>query len=230
MTDGASGDPPPRGGAPRLALYSYWRASAPHRVRIGLGLKGLAYEYRAVNLAAGEQGGGSYSEINPQHLTPALVDGERVITQSLAILEWLEETRPSPPLLPAEPADRAVVRAMAGIVACDIHPLNNLRVLRALADVGPPMGSEAQGAWARRWIGEGFDALEAMIARHGGGFAFGDRAGLADCCLAPQIVSAERFGLPLHRWPRLMALARRYAEEPAFIAAHPVSQPDAPAR
>lgn len=211
-----------------LALYSYWRASAPHRVRIALALKKLPFDYRAVNLAAGEQASEAYGQISPQHLTPVLMDGDLVLTQSLAILEWLEETRPSPPLLPADAEGRAAVRAMAALVACDIHPLNNLRVMKALAELGHPIGSEAQTAWARRWIRDGFDALEPMTARHAGTYAFGHMAGLADCCIAPQIISAERFGLDVAAWPTLARLAGRYAEAPAFVAALPRGQPDAP--
>jgi len=209
-------------------LYSYWRAGAPHRVRLGLALKGLAYEYRPVNLLAGEQGNAAYGQLNPQHLTPTLVVGDLVLTQSLAILEWLEETYPAPALLPAGAADRAVVRGMAAIVACDIHPLNNLRVLRALVELGHAMGSTTQAAWTRRWISDGFAALEPLLSRHAGEFAFGDRPGLADCCIAPQIVSADRFGVALEPWRTLGRLSKRYAIEPAFVAAHPENQPDAP--
>jgi maleylacetoacetate isomerase/maleylpyruvate isomerase len=210
-----------------LALHSYWRATAPYRVRIGLGLKGLAYDYVAVNLLAAQQRGAAYGALNPQHLVPALEADGRVLTQSLAILEWLDETHPTPPLLPPAPGDRAIVRAMAAIVACDIHPLNNLRVLRALDDLGHPMGGPEQAAWGARWIDDGFAALEPMVARHGAGFAFGAAPTLADCCLIPQIWSSRRFGVDIGLYPALAAVAARAGGYPAFTAAHPDRQPDA---
>lgn len=209
-----------------LALHSYWRAGAPYRVRIGLHLKGLPYDYVPVNLVAGDQHGAAYKGLNPQGLTPALVvDGDLVLTQSLAILEWLEETHPEPALLPRAPADRAVVRAMAGIVACDIHPLNNQRVLKELAGMG--VDESGRNAWAGRWIAAGFEALEPMIARHGAGFAFGETPTLADCCLIPQVYSAGRFAVDLAPYPAIRAVAERAAAHPAFAAAHPDRQPDA---
>jgi maleylacetoacetate isomerase/maleylpyruvate isomerase len=210
-----------------LRLYGYWRATAPYRVRIGLELKGLAFESAPVNLLKAEQRGDPYGALNPQHLVPTLDADGVLITQSLAILEWLEETHPSPPLLPREPAARAVVRAMAAIVACDIHPLNNLRVLQALGELGAPMGGPAQAAWGKRWIEDGFAALDPMVARHGGGFAFGEAPTLADCCLIPQIWSSSRFGVEMAAFPALAAVAQRAATHPAFIAAHPERQPDA---
>jgi maleylacetoacetate isomerase/maleylpyruvate isomerase len=210
-----------------LVLHSMWRATAPYRVRIGLNLKGLAYDYVGVDLAGGEGRREPYLGVNRQGLVPALVTDDGVLTQSLAILEWLEETHPEPPLLPSGARDRASVRAMAEIVACDIHPLNNLRVLQALAGLGHGFGSTDQTGWIHRWIGAGFDALEPMIARHGEGFAFGRAPTIADCCLIPQIYSAERYGLPLDPYPAIRAAASRAAEHPAFAAAHPDRQPDA---
>ena len=204
-----------------------WRATAPYRVRIGLNLKGLSYRYAPVNLTAGEQKSERYRGVNAQGLAPALEVGGRVLTQSLAILEWLEETRPEPPLLPPGADDRAVVRGMAAIVACDIHPLNNLRVLQALAGLGHPIGGADQKAWGARWIGDGFAALEEMVTRHGAGFAFGDRPTLADCCLIPQIWASSRFEVDLDPFPALAAVAKRAAAHPAFIAAEPQRQPDA---
>ncbi|MDR3510084.1 MAG: maleylacetoacetate isomerase [Caulobacteraceae bacterium] len=208
-----------------LVLHSSWRATAPYRVRIGLNLKGLAYEYRPVNLLAGEQRGEAYRAINPQGLAPALIVDGRVMTQSLAILEWLEETCPEPAFLPRDPADRAAVRAMADIVACDIHPLNNTRVGRALGALG--VSDADQLGWIRRWITDGFCALEPMIARHGGGYCFGDAPGLADCCLVPQVYSARRFGVDFGPFPAIAAAAERAGAHPAFAAAHPDRQPDA---
>lgn len=209
----------------KLTLHSAWRASAPYRVRIGLNLKGLAYDYAPVNLVRSQHHEPAYAALNPQRLLPTLeVDG-RVLTQSLAILEWLDETAPEPRLLPADPFDRATVRAMAEIVACDIHPVNNLRILRALAGLG--IEEPARDAWVQRWIADGFTALEPMVATHGRSFAFGDAPTMADCCLVPQIYNAERFKLDMSPFPALRAVAARVAEHPAFVAAHPNNQPDA---
>lgn len=209
----------------KLILHSAWRASAPYRVRIGLNLKGLAYDYAPVDLAGGQHHQPAYAALNPQRLVPTLeVDG-RILTQSLAILEWLDETVPQPALLPVDPFERATVRAMAEIVACDIHPLNNLRVLRALAGLG--IEEDARNAWARRWIHDGFSALEPMIARHGRGYAFGDAPSLADCCLVPQAYNAERFQVDLAPFPAVRAAVEHALEHPAIKAAHPNLQPDA---
>jgi maleylacetoacetate isomerase len=210
----------------KLTLHSAWRASAPYRVRIGLNLKGLAYDYSPVDLVAGEQRGEAYAEVNPQFLVPALVvDGGKVLTQSLSILEWLDEMVPEPALLPADPYDRQIVRAMATIVACDIHPVNNLRILKALSAAG--VEEPKRNAWVQRWISEGFTALEAMIARHGDGYAFGATPTLADCCLVPQVYNARRFNVDLSPWPRLLAAAEQAESLPAIAAAHPNHQPDA---
>ncbi|WP_304166295.1 maleylacetoacetate isomerase [Phenylobacterium aquaticum] len=209
-----------------LTLYSAWRATAPYRVRIGLALKGVAYDYVPVDLIAGQQHQAAYRAVNPQRLTPALVleDGE-VLTQSLAILEWLDETHPNPALMPADPLGRARVRAMADVVACDIHPLNNTRVGRALdaMDVSPVRRSK----WTERWILDGFNTLEPMIAKHGKGFSYGDTPTLADCTLIPQVYSARRFEVDLAPYPAIRAVAEAAAEHPAFQAAHPDQQPDA---
>jgi maleylacetoacetate isomerase/maleylpyruvate isomerase len=209
-----------------LTLYSAWRATAPYRVRIGLALKGVEYDYFPVDLLAGDQHKAAYRAVNPQRLTPALDLGDGVVlTQSLAILEWLEETRPEPAFLPRDPLDRARVRAMAYVIACDIHPLNNPRVTRALEamDVAPPRRAK----WIERWIVDGFNTLEPVIARHGQGWAFGDQPGLADICLIPQVYSARRFEVDLEPYPAIRAVADRAAEHPAFAAAHPDRQPDA---
>jgi maleylacetoacetate isomerase/maleylpyruvate isomerase len=210
-----------------LTLHSMWRATAPYRVRIGLNLKGLSYGYVAHDLVAGEARRAPYTDLNPQGLVPALETDGGVLTQSLAILEWLEETHPQPPLLPATPRDRATVRAMAEIIACDIHPLNNLRVLQKLAGLGVAFGSPEQSGWIHGWIAAGFDALEPLIAAHSAGFCFGETPGLADCCLIPQLYSADRYGLDLTPYPAIRAVAERAARHPAFIAALPDRQPDA---
>jgi maleylacetoacetate isomerase/maleylpyruvate isomerase len=207
-------------------LHSAWRATAPYRVRIGLQLKGCEYGYHAIDLIAGQQREPEYRAVNPQGLTPALDLGDgNMLAQSLAILEWLEETRPQPPILPRGALDRAMVRRMAGIIACDIHPLNNTRVGRKLAQMGVDQAAITE--WIHGWIRDGFDALEPLVAQHGGAYAFGDNPTIADCCLVPQVYSARRFELDVTPWPKLIAAADRAVEHPAFIAAHPNQQPDA---
>ena len=207
-------------------LHSAWRATAPYRLRIGLKLKGVEYDYAPVDLIKGEQREPTYRAVNPQGLTPALDLGDgTVLAQSLAILEWLEETRPEPPILPRSALDRAIVRRMALIVACDIHPLNNTRVGRKLSKMGLPQ--EAITDWIHTWIREGFDALEPLVAEHAGRYAFGDSPTIADCCLVPQVYSANRFEVDLAPWPAIRGAAERAAEHPAFKAAHPNNQPDA---
>lgn len=209
-----------------MILHGYWRSGTSYRARIALNLKGLEYAQRTLDLRKGEQQSASYRSLNPQGLVPALeVDGI-VLTQSVAILEWLEERYPDPPLLPNDRADRAIVRSMCGIIACDIHPLNNLRVLKHLKhDLGA--SQEQMDAWAQGWITAGFQALEQMIARHGGGFAFGDTPTLADCHLVPQVYSAERFNADLSSFPAIRAVAEKARGLPAFIKAEPSRQPDA---
>lgn len=209
----------------KLTLHSAWRASAPYRVRIGLNLKGLDYAVQPVDLVSSQHHGEAYRALNAQALVPTLdVDG-RPLTQSLAILEWLDETVPQPRLLPADPFDRATVRAMAEIIACDIHPVNNLRILRALTGLG--VDQDGRDAWAQRWITDGFTALEPMVARHSQGYAFGDQPGLADCCLVPQVYNAARFHVDMTPFPAISAAVARALEHPAIAAAHPNLQPDA---
>lgn len=208
-----------------MKLYSAWRASGPYRLRIALALKGLAYDYIPVDLVAGEQRGEAYGAINAQHLVPTLdVDGE-MMTQSLSILEWLEETHPEPALLPKTPLDRQRVRAMCGVVACDIHPVNNLRILKSLSAMG--IDEDGRNTWVARWIDEGFAALEPMIARHGAGYAFGETPTMADCLLVPQIYNANRFGVDLSPYPALVAAGEHALKHPAIAASHPNLQPDA---
>ena len=163
--------------------------------------------------------------MNRQGLTPALDIGEMVLTQSVAILEWLEEEYPDPPILPASALDRQVVRTMALIVACDIHPLNNTRVGRKLNKMGIDQAGILE--WTQGWIEDGFDALEPMVERYGQGFAFGKTPTLADCCLIPQVYSANRYEVDLGPYPSIRGVAERAAEHPAFQAAHPTKQPDA---
>jgi maleylacetoacetate isomerase len=204
----------------RPRLFDYFRSSASYRVRIALNLKGVDYESVAVDLTAGAQKAPDYRGRNPQGLVPMLeIDGIR-IAQSLAIIGYLEATRPDPPLMPADPADAAHVRAMALTIACDIHPLNNLRVLKYL--VGP-LGQEerAKLAWIAHWIREGFSALEAMAAPRAGRFLFGDLPSLAEVCLVPQMYNARRFGVETGDFPTLAAADAEACAVPAFAAAHP---------
>ncbi|MDI1327804.1 MAG: maleylacetoacetate isomerase [Brevundimonas sp.] len=209
-----------------MILHGYWRSGAAYRVRIALNLKGLRYAQQGVDLRTGAHKSAAFAVLNPQGMVPALeVDGA-VLAQSPAILEWLEETHPSPALLPPDPLDRARVRAMAAVIGCDIHPLNNLRVGKALRET---FGADqaAIDAWAARWIIPGFTALEALVAQHGHGWCFGAAPTLADCYLIPQIYSARRFNVPLDAFPRLLAIDEAAKQQLAFAAAHPDVQPDA---
>jgi maleylacetoacetate isomerase len=201
-------------------LFDYYRSSASYRVRIALNLKGVAYRVVPVNLAAGAQRTDEYKARNPQGFVPMLEEGGQRIIQSLAIIDYLDATRPEPPLMPRDPGERAHVLALALTIACDIHPLNNLRVLKALTgDLG--QSEEAKNAWIARWIGEGFSALEALAAPHAGQFLFGDRPGLADICLVPQMYNARRFAVPLDAFPLLTRVDAEALARPAFAAAHP---------
>ena len=209
-----------------LVLHGYWRSTASYRVRIGLALKGLDFQQASHDLRIGAHHDPGFKAMAPQGLVPVLETEDGVISQSLAILEWLEESFPIPGLLPTSPGDRAIVRAMAEAIACDIHPLNNLRVLNALR--GDFAASPDQlSAWITRWITDGFAGLESLIDHHGGAFAFGDAPGIADCCLVPQVYSARRFGVELQSFPRILAVDERARSIPAFAAAHPDRQPDA---
>ena len=209
-----------------MILHGYWRSSATYRVRIALNLKGLDAETVGHDLRTGAQNDPAYLARNPQGLVPSIETEQGVIGQSLAILEWLDETHPEPPLLPADPFERAQVRAMAQVVACDTHPLQNLRVLKRLKTEYGLDDAAVQG-WARGWIESGLEALEALVARHGRGWSFGDRPGLADCCLIPQLYNARRFEASLESYPHLLAIEARAAAHPAFQAALPERQPDA---
>ncbi len=210
-----------------IKLYGYFRSSAAYRVRIALNLKNISYDNAFVHLAKGEQFK-AFAALNPQKLVPALeIDGE-LLTQSLAIIEYLEETKPEPPLLPKDSLGRARVRALALHVACDIHPLNNLRVLKYL--VGSLGASEGEKlAWYRHWIKEGLEAIETTLARDAatGTFCHGDRPSLADICLVPQAANARRFDCPLEPYPTVRRIEAACLALPAFDKARPENQPDA---
>lgn len=208
-----------------MILHTYFRSSAAWRVRIVLALKGIEAEPAFQHLRRGEQLSPTYRAVNPQGLLPSLVlDDGTVLTQSLAICEYLDEVFPDPPLLPGDPIERARVRAFAQAVACDIHPVQNLRVLKALEALG--LGQGERQAWARRVITDGFDALEALIAGHDTPFAFGTAPGLADVLLVPQMANARRFGVEL-RWSRLQAVEAACLALDAFETTRPERQPDA---
>ena len=217
-----------------LQLYSYFRSSAAYRLRIALHLKGLAFDTVPVHLlkGGGEQLQSAYRAINPAALVPALQmeaeGGGTTLTQSLAIMEYLDETHPQPPLLPADALGRARVRALALTVACDIHPLNNLRVLTYLSGELQASG-DARNAWARHWMALGFATLEQHLANDAatGLCCHGDTPTLADCCVVPQVFNARRFELDLAPYPTLVRIAEHCESLPAFIAAHPAQQPDA---
>jgi len=212
-----------------MKLYDFFRSSAAYRVRIALNLKGLSCERVFVNLLTGEDKADAYRAVNPQGLVPALAlaDG-RVLTESLAICEYLEECYPNPPLLPSDPAGRARVRSLAQMVACDIHPLNNLRVLDYLTGV-LGVDEAAKLAWYRHWIAEGLTALEARLnsSPDTGRFCHGDAPTLADACLVPQVFNARRFECDLSPYPTVVRLASASEALEAFQAAHPDRQPDA---
>lgn len=213
-----------------MKLYNYFRSSASFRVRIALNLKGLAYEYAVVHLTkeGGQQFRPEFRAVNPEALIPVLDDGGHALTQSLAIIEYLEETHPEPPLLPSAPLDRAYVRAIALAIACEIHPLNNLRVLRYLVrDL--KVTDEQKNTWYRHWVEEGLAAVEARLVAEGrsGRYAFGDTVTLADVVLVPQIFNAQRFDCRLDHVPTVMRVFDRCMELPAFADAQPSRQPDA---
>jgi maleylacetoacetate isomerase len=212
-----------------MKLYSYFRSSAAYRVRIALNLKGLAYDTVPVNLLQTEQQSTDYLAKNPQGLVPALeLDDGSVLAQSVAILEWLEESHPQPALLPADPLARARVRAVVGSLACDIHPLNNLAVLTYLK--GPLTADEGQvKTWYATWVARGFRAIEQVLAREAGAFCFGDSPTLADCCLVPQVFNARRFEVPLGDYPTISRVADHCDTLEPFRAAMPSRQPDATA-
>lgn len=211
-----------------MKLYSFFRSGTSHRLRIALNLKGVATDYVAVDLRVDEQQGDAFKSVNPQQLVPALDTGKQVLIQSPAIIEWLEEKHPTPALLPESADDRAHVRALAAMVGCDIHPLNNRRVLQTLRKQFGA-NEDAINAWCATWISAGFDAYEALIAAdtQRGRFSFGDTPTLADVYLIPQVESARRFKVDMARWPLISAIDEACGELEAFKKAAPMAQPDA---
>jgi len=214
----------------RLILYSYFRSSAAYRVRIALNLKNIDHEIRPVHLLrhGGEQFRADFLALNPQGRVPVLIVQNQALTQSSAIIEYLEEAFPEPPLLPEDPLDRAYVRSLAQLIACDIHPLNNLRVLNHLKNT---VRYEGKQDWYRHWVEEGFAALEMRLQQSGrrGRYCFGDIPGLADAFLVPQVYNALRFGCDMQPFPLIDGIYRQCLKEPAFVKAAPENQPDAEA-
>ncbi len=214
----------------RLTLYTYFRSSAAYRVRIALNLKGLKPDYRFVHLLkdGGQQHDDSYKALNPQGLVPTLVENGRAIAQSLAIIEYIDETHPDPPLLPKDAQERAHVRQIAYAIACDIHPVNNLRVLQYLKREFAA-SEDQRTEWQKHWIALGFCAIEAFLAQSPatGVWCHGDAPTLADICLIPQMANARRVNLDLSPYPTLLRIERTALSHPAFTAAQPKEQPDA---
>jgi maleylpyruvate isomerase len=207
-----------------ILLHGYYRSTASYRVRIALNLKALPYRQQSHHLRKGEQKAPAYRALNPQAMVPALEIDGAVLTQSLAICDYLDERQPDPPLLPSDPILRAKVRAFAQVIACDIHPIQNLRILDRLRDAG--LDNTAVKLWAATVIEDGFDACAAIIADQPGPYCFGSQVTLADLFLVPQLVNARRFGADL-RWPRLLDIERACLALPAFADAAPERQPDA---
>ncbi|MGC2519940.1 MAG: maleylacetoacetate isomerase [Burkholderiales bacterium] len=211
-----------------MKLYTFFRSSASFRVRIALNCKGIEYQPALVNLPKAEHLGTSYKSVNPQGLVPVLEDDGRILTQSLAIIEYLDEVHPGPKLIPAEPLERAYVRAFSQIVACEIHPLNNLRVLKYVRKAYG-LDEEGVNAWYRHWIAEGFQMMESFLRENGkhGKFCWRDQVTMADCCLVPQVFNAQRYHCDLKPYPEVMRIHEECMQLDAFIQAQPSKQPDA---
>jgi len=211
-----------------LQLFGYWRSSASFRVRLVLQLKGLGYEQHPVNLRQGEQKEKAYRRVNPQGLVPFLIDGDVQLGQSVAIMEYLDETYPAYPLMPSAPEERARVRQIVNMIACDTHPLNNLRVLNYLEqELG--QSKAARDVWYRHWIDETFTALEQLLMTSAGVYCVGNEVTLADCMLVPQVYNARRFNMTLDDYPTIARIVANCEQLQAFIKAAPANQPDAQA-
>ena len=210
-----------------ITLYSYYRSSAAYRVRIALNLKGINYQLHALNLLSGEEKAAPYTDVNPQGLVPVLEHDGHHFSQSMAILEYLEERYPHPPLLPVGVADRAWVRSLSNIVACDIHPLNNLRILKYLSQE-LDIDDGQKSSWYRHWVEQGFEALEThLLGRSNQHYCFGDAPGLADVLLIPQVYNARRFKVDMQQYPTINAIEQHCLSLPEFEKAAPENQPDA---
>ena len=209
-----------------MQLYSFFNSSTSYRVRIALALKGQAYDTHGVNLRSGQQRDAAYLEVNPSGVVPSLVDEDVTLSQSLAIIDYLDARFPEPRLIPADPVERARVLEVSNAIACDIHPVNNLRILRYLKDQFN-VDEDGRNAWYRHWVAEGLSGVDALLQRHGDGpYCFGDAPTLADCCLVPQVANALRMKCDLSLYPRVMAIYAHASAQPAFVAAEPARQPD----
>lgn len=208
-----------------MKLYTYFRSSAAYRLRIALALKGLDVEAVFVHLGKAKHKSDDYAALNPQTLIPSLETQGEILTQSLAIMEYLEETHPQTPLLPSEPIARAKVRAICGLIACDTHPLNNLRVLGYLTNT-LGVSDEQKQAWYAHWIHTNFDALEKILQNSSSRYCYGDTPTLADCCLVPQVYNAQRYNVDLSAYPTIVQIAQNCNQLSAFISAMPQNQPD----
>jgi maleylacetoacetate isomerase/maleylpyruvate isomerase len=209
-----------------MKLYSFFNSSTSYRVRIALALKELPYDYQGINLRVGQQYSCEHRERSPIGGVPVLDADGALLTQSLAIIDYLDSQYPGPRLIPADALQRARVLEIANLIGCDIHPINNVRVLNYLQNV-LAVTAEQKAAWYKHWVAEGLAAVEALLQRHGSGnYCMGDEPGLADCCLIPQVANAERMGCDLSSYPRVMAVYRHCLELPAFLAAAPARQPD----
>lgn len=209
-----------------MQLYSFFNSSTSYRVRIALALKGQAYDTQGVNLRSGQQRDAAYLEVNPSGVVPSLVDSDLTLSQSLAIIDYLDARFPEPRLIPADPVERARVLEVSNAIACDIHPVNNLRILRYLKDQFN-IDEDGRNAWYRHWVAEGLSGVDALLQRHGDGpYCFGDAPTLADCCLVPQVANALRMKCDLSPFPRVMAIYAHASAQPEFVAAEPARQPD----
>lgn len=211
-----------------ITLYGYWRSSAAYRVRIALNIKNIEHQHRSVHLVknGGEQHQQQYSALNPSHLVPTLIDGNKTLNQSMAIIEYLDEQYDGDALLPDNAHDRAIVRGLAQSIACEIHPLNNLRVLQRLESTAN-FDSQQKLDWINHWISLGFEALEAQLTQTSGRYCFGDSVTLADLCLIPQLYNARRFNIPLEQYPTIAKVEANCLSLEAFKIASPENQPDA---